>query len=102
MRNRIRAIVIKAKSIDQPSLLWQTKDPRFWISRLWLGCDRADFNKTKAESGPRRQGQAILIQAGGQADWIWKNEAEEFFGGRVWLKASQPPKNRARPPRGAE
>src|SRR4051794_29658570 len=102
MCNRVRAVVIKAKPIDQCSLLGETKDPRLWISRLCLSRHRADLDETKTQGGPRRQRQPVLVQAGGQADWIWEIEAKEFFGVRFRLKGFQPTQNRIRPRRGPQ
>src|SRR5207248_1552839 len=96
MCDRVRAVVVEAETIYQRALLGEAKDPRLWISRLCPGGYRADLDETKTESGPRRQRQTILIQAGGQADWIWEIQAEEVFRIRFWLKTLQPAKNRPR------
>ena len=48
-RNRHRAFIVEAETIDQRQIFGQAVKPRLGIARLRLRRDRADFHETKTE-----------------------------------------------------
>ena len=88
-RDHVRAIVVESETIDQRLLLGKTENARLRVSRLPFRGHRAEFDETKTESRPRRQGHAVLVQSGRKSDRIWKVKAEERFRFRWRLKESE-------------
>ena len=82
-------IVIKTETIDQRSLLGQSKDARLRISRLRFRGHGADLDKTETKRRPGRKRDAVFVQAGSKSDWIPKVQAEKRFRSRRWLKTSE-------------
>jgi len=87
--DRIRPFVIESEAIDQRRLLRESKNARLRISGLRFGGHSADLNETKTERGQRGQGNAVLIETGGQSDRISKGQAENCFWFRQRFKKLQ-------------
>src|SRR5205814_358204 len=62
----------------------EAKDPRFGVSSLGFGGDRADLDEAKAERCPCRNGNAVFIQPRCKPYWIWKPYSKKDF--RFWLR----------------
>src|SRR6202011_3412571 len=88
-RDRIRPLVVESEAIDQRRLFWESKNARFRISGLRFSSHSADLNETKTERGQRGQGNAVLIETGGQSDRISKSQAESGFWFRRGFKKLQ-------------
>src|ERR1041385_5242451 len=69
-RDDVRAVVVETEAIDEGQLLRIPKNARPRIARLRLSRNRADLDEAKTERLPGRNGHAILIEAGREADRI--------------------------------
>src|SRR5262245_44529027 len=70
LRDNIGTIVVESEAINQGLLFWVAKDSRSRISRLRFGGDGADFHKAESERLPGGDGNAVLIETGGETNWI--------------------------------
>ena len=74
----------EAHGIDQGIVGGQAEDARPRIARLGARRDGADLDVAEAERGQRAEGDAILIEAAGQAERATEAEAQALDGeGRI-------------------
>ena len=86
LRNRVRAVVVETKPIDQRLLRGQSKNT--WLRVSWLRfCGHgADLDKTEPERCPRGKSNTVFVQASGKSNWVWEVETKECFWFRRRLK----------------
>src|SRR4029450_6336054 len=83
-RYNIGAVIVKTEPVHQRLSFREAKDPRFGVSGLGFGGDRADLDETKAERCPCRNRNAVFIQPRCKSDWIWKRYSKK--DSRFWSR----------------
>ena len=79
LRNRVRAVVVETKPIDQRLLLRQSKNARLWVSRLRLCGHGPNLDKTESERCPCGKSNTVLVQPGRESNWVWEVKTKERF-----------------------
>jgi hypothetical protein len=72
--------VVEAETVDDGALGDQPEDAGARVAGLRLGRDAADLGETAAQAQERIRHPGILVEAGGDADGVWKCEAPELDG----------------------
>src|SRR5215475_4465013 len=88
-RDDISTVIVKTQAVNQCSLFRQPKDAWPRISRLSHGGHGPDLNETEPHRLPCRQGDAVLVQPGREADRIRKGQTKQRFWVRRWCKSFQ-------------
>ena len=70
----VDAQIVEAHAVDDSARLRDAEQSRARIAGLRPGRDRAHFDEAEAERGERIDVLAVLVQPGGQTDWIGKFE----------------------------
>src|SRR4029077_3719125 len=76
LRNRVRAVVVETKLIDQRLLLGQSEDTRLGISRLRFCSHGPNLDKTESERGPRGKSNTVFVQPGRKSNWVWEGQTK--------------------------
>src|SRR4029077_16666533 len=78
-RNRLRAVVVETKAIDQRLLLGQSKNARLGISRLRFCRHGPNLDKTEPERRPRRKSDTVFVQPSRESNRVWEVETKQRF-----------------------
>lgn len=96
----VEPLIVEAKPIDDGAIWAQSKDAGAGIALLRARRDGAAFDKTKARRKHGVWGFAILVEAGGQTDWVGQIKARQSgfqpcpaIGPRAWAKPKLQPGN---------
>src|SRR4051812_42085007 len=88
-RNRLSAGIVESHSVHDRLFRNRAEQPRWWIAGLRVPGHRAEFGKAKAQRFPGGHGGGLLVQAGGQTDWIRKSQPETFYR-QLWRCKERP------------
>src|SRR4030095_6218848 len=80
--DRIGAVIVKSETINHRLLFGQSKDTWLGMSRLCHGGHCPDLDETKSKCRPCRQGNAVFVQPGGEANRVRKVQPKQSFGFR--------------------
>ena len=72
VRNRVRAVVVETKPIDQRLLLGQSKNARLGVSRLRLCRHGPNLDKTESERCPCGKSNTVFVQPSRESNWVWE------------------------------
>ena len=83
-----RFLVVEAQTIDQRTLLLQTKHTGLGVARLRMGGDGSNFYEAEAKSCPDRYRDAVLVETCSETHWT-RNVRPAISTGRAGLCPAQ-------------
>jgi hypothetical protein len=80
--------IVEPKAVDNRPVRIKPKDAWSHVPELWLGRDGAGLDEAEAKPGQFLDRNGILVEPGGEADWIGEAQPESLNGERRMVGAA--------------